>query len=134
MGKQLATYHHGSLREACLKAGSRLLRQHGAEALSLREIARAAGVSPRAPYRHFESRTALLAAIAEQGFARFKAALEASLEGKREPRARLRALAHAYLEFSLAQPELTGLMFGGSFPDREHAFPELHRRALESFS
>ncbi|MDQ3273297.1 MAG: TetR/AcrR family transcriptional regulator, partial [Pseudomonadota bacterium] len=62
------TYHHGNLSEALLDAAEQLLPTRGAEALTLREVAREAGVSHGAPYHHFGSREALLAAIAERGF------------------------------------------------------------------
>ncbi|NBS67250.1 MAG: TetR/AcrR family transcriptional regulator, partial [Betaproteobacteria bacterium] len=54
------SYHHGNLREALLEAGLELLRKDGAESLGLRELARQAGVSRTAPYRHFESKEALI--------------------------------------------------------------------------
>ena len=61
------TYHHGDLRQALLTAAVELLKTKDAKSLSLREVARAAGVSHTAPYRHFEDKAALLAAIAQEG-------------------------------------------------------------------
>ena len=62
-------YHHGDLRHALLEAAWRLVAEKGLAALTLREVARAAGVSHAAPYHHFPTRTALLDALAEEGFA-----------------------------------------------------------------
>ena len=60
-------YHHGNLREALLVQAMTTLREGGVEALSLRELARAVGVSHAAPRRHFPDRQALLDALAERG-------------------------------------------------------------------
>jgi AcrR family transcriptional regulator len=56
------SYHHGDLRAACLRAARELLEEDGSAALSLRAVARRAGVSPSAPYRHYADRDTLLAA------------------------------------------------------------------------
>jgi AcrR family transcriptional regulator len=61
-------YHHGDLRSALLEHAVRILRTDGLEALTLRAVARAAGVSQTAPYRHFADRRALMGAIAADGF------------------------------------------------------------------
>ena len=63
-----AAYHHGDLRDALIQAGLELLAEGGAEALDLRKVARRAGVSHAAPYRHFADKQALMAAINEEGF------------------------------------------------------------------
>src|SRR5215470_2775019 len=64
-----AGYHHGDLRRALLEASLALVEESGIGALSLREVARKAGVSHNAPYHHFKDRGSLLAALAEEGFA-----------------------------------------------------------------
>src|SRR5881394_2582635 len=69
------SYHHGNLRQALLDAAVDLLRTGGADALTLRAAARAAGVSQSAPYRHFADRRALVAGVAQEGFARMGAAI-----------------------------------------------------------
>jgi AcrR family transcriptional regulator len=126
--KVVHAYHHGDLRRALLEASLSLVREGGVGALSLREAARKAGVSPAAPYHHFKSRTALLAAIAEQGFARMLAAMEAGLAGAGvEPAARLEALGNAYVQFALSHPEHFRVMFlpelspHGEFPSLDAA-------------
>src|SRR3954467_5550614 len=69
-------YHHGNLREELLREGERALESGGAAGLSLREVARAIGVSHAAPRRHFADKQALLDALAEAGFARLGADLD----------------------------------------------------------
>ncbi len=105
-------YHHGNLRPTLLAAAERSLRQHGAEQLSLRELAREAGVSHAAPRRHFPDRQALLDALAETGFARLHTQLRAALAaagGDFGPR--LHAIAAAYLRFATEDAALLELMF-----------------------
>lgn len=98
----MSTYHHGELRPALLRAAAKILEEEGRDAISLRDLARRAGVSHAAPYRHFADRPALLAALAEEGFA----LLAAELQGKP-----WRDQAAAYVRFALANPERFRLMF-----------------------
>jgi AcrR family transcriptional regulator len=100
----VATYHHGDLRTAVLAAAGRLIEREGLASLSVREAARRAGVSHNAPYRHFPDRSALLAALAAEGFAQLGAALE-NRAG--------RELGEAYVRFALAHPQRFRLMFAG---------------------
>ncbi len=100
--ESVSTYHHGDLRRALLRAAGKILEKEGREALSLRDLARHAGVSHNAPYRHFADRDALLAALAEEGFA----LLEGELRGRP-----WREQATAYVRFALANPERFQLMF-----------------------
>ena len=76
--KRKADYHHGSLRQALIEAAVKTIAKHGVDALSLRELAARAGVSPGAPYHHFSNRSELLASIAEEGFMRLEAHLVAA--------------------------------------------------------
>lgn len=108
----------------------RTLLKDGAEAVTLRELAKREGVSPRAPYRHFEDRQALLAALAEEGFERLQRALLEARPGR--GRTPLHALGHAYVDFAIANPRLLQLMFS-DFPDRARRHPSLHARALATF-
>lgn len=107
-------YHHGDLREALLAAAESALAELHLEDVSLREIARRAGVSHAAPKHHFSSLGSLLAEVAALGFERFVAALaEAADRGSdQSPPARMQAMARAYLRFSAANPAVYGLMFG----------------------
>jgi AcrR family transcriptional regulator len=106
------SYHHGHLRTALLAEAERTLREDGLEALSLRELARQAGVSHAAPRRHFADRRALLDALAEAGFTRLANEMHAALENAGlDYRARLRAAAAAYVRFATRDAALMELMF-----------------------
>jgi AcrR family transcriptional regulator len=106
-------YHHGDLRRALLDEALALALERGASALTLREAARRAGVTEAAPYRHFRSKDALVAALAEEGFAellaRVLAALRRAPAGARE---RLSAMGVAYLRFAQERPAHFRVMFG----------------------
>ncbi|MES2521276.1 MAG: TetR/AcrR family transcriptional regulator [Gemmatimonadota bacterium] len=104
-------YHHGDLRRALLDAALRILRDEGISALTLRAVARAAGVSATAPYRHFPDRRALVAGVAEEGFDRLRVAMETAA-GQGEGREGFRNLAFAYVEFAHAFPDEYRVMFG----------------------
>ena len=107
------TFHHGDLRHALLVAAEAQLREVGPENFSLREAARAVGVSPAAAYRHFTDKGALLAVLASQGFVRLATAMEEAMAAAgKDPVARLRANGRAYVEFARREPALFGLMFG----------------------
>jgi AcrR family transcriptional regulator len=103
----VSTYHHGELRPALLRAAAKILEKEGRDAISLRDLARRAGVSHNAPYRHFADRDAMLAALAEEGFS----LLVAELEGKT-----WREQSMVYLRFALANPERFRLMFTRPVP------------------
>ncbi|MFJ3774008.1 TetR/AcrR family transcriptional regulator [Streptomyces sp. NPDC090075] len=113
---QSRPYHHGDLRSALLASAERTLREKGAAALSLRELARDIGVSHAAPGRHFKDKQALLDALALGGYDRLNRALVAAdlPDAPLEPR--LTGLARAYLTFAVDNPELLELMFA-----RKHA-------------
>ena len=102
-------YHHGDLRKALVEGALRLLETRSSAELSLRSVARLVGVSPNAPYRHFASKDALLAAVAEEGFRQLTAVTAAA---KGSPPKRLRQMAVAYVRFATEHPRLYGLMFG----------------------
>ena len=99
----MSTYHHGDLRAALLRAAARMLEKQGVNEVSLRQLARKAGVSHSAPYRHFPDRDALLAALAQEGFDRLRERLAAS---------RGRAIGEAYVAFALEHPQRFRLMTG----------------------
>ncbi|PKW11172.1 transcriptional regulator, TetR family [Streptomyces sp. 1222.5] len=101
-----------TLRERLVDAGVELLAAEGPQALTLREIARRAGVSHGAPRRYFPTHRELLSAIARRGFAELAARTEATLAREpADPRARVAALARTYVEFSLDSPGMYELMF-----------------------
>ncbi|MFC9930127.1 TetR/AcrR family transcriptional regulator [Streptomyces sp. NPDC127190] len=110
--RQSRPYHHGDLRAALLRSAERTLREKGAGALSLRELARDTGVSHAAPGRHFKDKQALLDALALDGYERLTQALDgAAAQPGRTFEQRMTALARAYLEFAVENPELLELMF-----------------------
>ena len=115
-------YHHGELRESLLSAAEALLEQDGPAGLYLRKVGRQLGVTPGAPYRHFEDKDALLAALATEGFGQLRAAILANQEGAPDGQERLRRAGLGYLEFASTHPELFRLMFGW-MPTRD--VPEL---------
>ncbi|MDG4827363.1 TetR/AcrR family transcriptional regulator [Asanoa sp. WMMD1127] len=97
------------LRDRLVRAGIEVLEQDGLAALTLREIARRAGVSHGAPRRYFPTHLELLSAIARTGYARLTAEVAVDPDG--DPRDQLLALGRAYLSFARANPGMFGLMF-----------------------
>ena len=106
-------YHHGDLRHALVDAGISLLSNEGADAVTLRAVARAAGVSHAAPYSHFRDRNDLLAAVAIPGFKDLARRLEEAVESEPgDEAAGIRAVGHAYLMYAIEKPESYRLIFG----------------------
>ncbi|MDR3034453.1 MAG: TetR/AcrR family transcriptional regulator [Kitasatospora sp.] len=113
-------FHHGNLRAVLLEQAEKVLRERGLDALSLRELAREAGVSHGAPRSHFPGRGALLDALAERGFLRLADEIRRAATRARDDRTpdaahdqvrTLRAAARAYVEFAVREPALLDLMF-----------------------
>jgi AcrR family transcriptional regulator len=111
MPQSKATYHHGNLRAALVRAAMELLEESGATTLSLRAVARRAGVSPTAPYRHYADREALVSAIAAVGYRELAERLAAAHPSPSTPE-QLANVATAYVEFALERPALFRLVFG----------------------
>ena len=120
----MATYHHGALPQALLRAAGKILEQEGLGSVRMRELARRAGVSHNAPYRHFPDRDSLLAALVAEGFAQLGDALQS------RPR---REMGEAYVEFALAHPQRFRLMFGG-VPNMEQPDARAYQGLLKSFA
>ncbi|MCG8589742.1 MAG: TetR/AcrR family transcriptional regulator [Proteobacteria bacterium] len=116
-------YHHGDLKAALVAVATEALERDGQAALSLRGVARGAGVSQAAPYHHFSDKEALLAGVAGGGFDRLSAALDA-LDDSGPPGDVLHAACATAVRFALAHPELFRLMVGASIPHRD-AYPAL---------
>jgi AcrR family transcriptional regulator len=107
-------YHHGDLRNSLLAGAETLLRQRGAAAISLREVAKLAGVSHAAPYRHFRDKEELLQALATVGFKRLAQALrDSGAKYAHDPAAALLHGGETYVELAVQHPQMTQLMFGG---------------------
>jgi AcrR family transcriptional regulator len=113
-------YHHGDLRNALIQAGLELLAEGGAQELDLRKVARRAGVSHAAPYRHFADKQALIAAINEEGFHMLAERIRSTLrEVSDEPFEQLLGVALAYVRFAQENPWLMREMFSGITIERE---------------
>jgi AcrR family transcriptional regulator len=106
-----ATYHHGDLRAALVLAAIELLEESGEAELSLRAVARRAGVSPAAPYRHYADREALVSAVAAVGYRELAERLAAAHPSPSTPE-QLASVAIAYVQFALERPALFRIMFG----------------------
>ncbi len=125
-------YHHGDLRNALLAAALKLVAKHGAEAFSLREAARAVGVSAAAAYRHFQDRSALLKALAHEGLARLALEMEEAIAtapgapgSPARAAAELTGIGSAYVEFAVARPAQFRVMFGPWCDLGDELAPEL---------
>src|ERR1700736_6916046 len=103
MSTSRSPYHHGDLRAACLRAAMELLEEGGATALSLRAVARRAGVSPAAPYRHYADRDALISAVAAVGYRELAEHLAEAHPPPSTPE-QLASVGVAYVEFALERP------------------------------
>ena len=109
--KRPASYHHGSLREALLRAAERILQRDGIQGLTRRAAAREAGVSHAAQKNHFGDITGLLSDLAAVGFQRIAATMQAGLRETDPPGARLEAIGRGYVTFARTHPELFLLMY-----------------------
>ncbi len=116
--RPVRSYHHGDLKNALREAASALIAERGIEAVSLREISQAAGVSHTAAYRHYADKQALLAALAEEGFRQLaelnRQAIAATPGG---PVQQLMATGRAYVRFGVQRPHVLQLMFSQAIPD-----------------
>lgn len=116
--RKQGSYHHGNLRRALLDSALMLIERDGPKGVSLRSVARLAGVSPAAPYRHFPGKEGLLAAVAEDGFQAMTAAMEAAVNANKElPLAGFRAVAFAYVKYAAVHPSYFRVMFGPDIVD-----------------
>lgn len=126
-------YHHGDLRNSLIDAAITLMAERGVARLSLREVAKTAGVSSAAPYRHFRDKTALLEAIAAVGFRRIeKENSDAAGRFPDDADEQLRAAGVAYLHFAAENPEIITLMFGSGV-SLEECGEELNQAAQDAF-
>src|SRR5437899_5150260 len=126
-------YHHGALHDALLEAAERVLERDGLSGLTLRAVAREAGVSHAAPTHHFGDLTGLVSELAAIGFRQFNAAMAAagSAAGS-ELMEKALARAKAYVGYAQAHPGMYGLMFRTERLDMSR--PSLHEAAEASFA
>jgi len=125
-------YHHGALRDALLRAAERVLERDGLAGLTLRAVAREAGVSHAAPTHHFGDLAGLVSELAAIGFRQFNAAMAAAGATGTMPIEKAMARAKAYVAYAQAHPGMYGLMFRTERLDMSR--PSLHEAASASFA
>lgn len=131
--KQPPKYHHGDLRQALIDGAIAILEEEGFKALSLRAVARKAGVSQAAPYNHFKDKNDMLAAIAAKGFEDMAAAQHQAVLQSEKGKSNLIALGREYVSYGLEHPALLQLMFGPEFasPDQYPQLSEVSKRGYQ---
>ncbi|WP_025037357.1 TetR/AcrR family transcriptional regulator [Bradyrhizobium sp. DOA9] len=125
-------YHHGALREALLQAAERVLERDGLAGLTLRAVAREAGVSHAAPTHHFGDLTGLLSELAAVGFRQFNVVMATSCDAATTPLEAALARPKAYIAYAQAHPGMYGIMFRTERLD--YSRPSLHEAAEASFA
>ena len=105
-------YHHGDLKEALITASHKILREKGADSLSLRAVAAEVGVSHMAPYSHFKSKKSLFQDVAASGFDELASNMTQDSDGLTHAAELILSYGVTYIEFALAQPQLYRLMLG----------------------
>lgn len=125
------SYHHGRLKQALLDASLALIRKSGAGGFTLREVARMAGVSHNAPYRHFRDKEELLAALAAEGFHRLTESMVKAAESAPSALDRFRRSGRGYVEFALRHPQHFAIMF--EFPWRFDLHPVTKQEGERAF-
>ena len=128
MGK----YHHGDVRNVLLQKAENILIDEGPTGLSLRRLARLTGVSEAAPYRHFDGKDGILAAVAISAFERFAQKLEDVAARIDTHEDRIMALGAAYVGFAIEHPQHFRLIFGRERPPLDQ-YPELRDAADNAF-
>jgi AcrR family transcriptional regulator len=126
-------YHHGDLRRALVQAAARTLQKHGFDALTLRAVGDELGVSRSALYRHFADKSALLTAVASEGFRMLRADLVSAWESGGKGRPGFDAMGIAYVRFALDNPWHYRVMFGGGF-ELDASDPELMAEGASAFA
>jgi AcrR family transcriptional regulator len=129
---QERAYHHGDLRGAIVRAALEILSETQSVEFSLRELARRAGVSHNAPYKHFAEKRELLAAVSSAGFERLTHRMSDAIAGQANARAQLFALLRAYIQHGVENPALYKLMFGNYLSSPNHGRPAMERAAAET--
>lgn len=125
-------YHHGDLRRALIEAALGMLQEEKDWQFTLREVARRAGVSHAAPYRHFPDKAALLAELAKVGFDKMGEQLSAATQENLSVEEQFIAAANAYIEFGTSNPALYHLMFSADAGEKEEV--HLHERAMATLN
>ena len=127
------SYHHGDLKNALIRAGVGILAKDGVSGLSLRKVAKKAGVSHTAPYSHFTDKQALIAAISTEGFRQlYERVNVVAKEFKGKPSKQLVEAAWAYVQFALDDPDRFKVMFSAVL-EKEKKYPEFVAESQRSF-
>ena len=127
-------YHHGDLKNALIKAGVEILSKEGVSGLSLRKVAKRAGVSHSAPYSHFPDKQSLIAAISTEGFKQLDAELDAVVSAHAGvPKQQLIEGAWAYTEFAMNHTDTFKIMFSGILEKEKDypAFVDVSRKTFD---
>lgn len=131
--KSARPYHHGDLKRVVIETAQDMLREEKGWQFTLREVARRAGVSHAAPYKHFPDKSALLAELAALGFDQLRREVEGALRRQaRSPRAEFMAAAKAYIQFGTANPSIYRLMFSADVDKKR--FRQLDEAAAVAFA
>ncbi len=125
------TYHHGDLKRALTDAALGLVTEKGPRGFTLREVARRAGVSAAAPYRHFADRAQLLAAVATQGFVQLHETLSDTAAGAPDLTRQTLDMGRAYVRWAVDHPDYYQVMFGSELDKSDN--PELLTAAARAF-
>jgi AcrR family transcriptional regulator len=125
------TYHHGDLKRALTEAALGLVKEKGPKGFTLREVARRAGVSVAAPYRHFSDKAQLLAAAATQGFVQLHEALNAAAAENTDLTRQVLDMGRAYVRWAVTHPDYYQVMFGAELDKSDK--PELLAAGARAF-
>jgi AcrR family transcriptional regulator len=129
--KRADRYHHGDLRRALLQAAVRAIHSHGVDGLTLRQVGSTLGVSRTALYRHFADKSALLSAVAAEGFRMLRLELVEAWETGGRGRTGFEAMGMAYVQFAVAHPSHYRVMFSADVASA--ANPELTEEGASTF-
>ena len=126
-------YHHGDLKNALINAGVEILARDGVGGLSLRKVAKQAGVSHAAPYAHFADKQALIAAISTEGFKQLYFQIEAVKQTyQTNPETLIIEVAWAYVQFAQNEPDRFKLMFS-TVLEKEKDYPDFVEISQKNF-
>jgi AcrR family transcriptional regulator len=128
--KSKRPYHHGHLKQALLDAALDLIRTKGAEAFTVREVARLAGVSHSAAYRHFRDKNDLLAAVATEGYNRMTEQMVAAMEPGKTAYEKFGLSGTGFIQFALRNPEHFKVIYDSP---RRYEYPETNEAGERAF-